>query len=333
MAIKKAYHHLKYEDRWKIETMLGMKMSKNEIANRLGVHRTTIWREIKRNKKKNSEYHYEHAHKVACARKNASVAIPFKMTDAMVKAITKKLCDEQWSPQQISGFMKVNDMQSVSHETIYKYIWNEKKHGGKLYMHLRHSGKKYNKRNGKNSGRGLIPNRIDIDQRPLIVGTKTRIGDWECDTIIGSEHKGALVSIVDRASKLTKLVLVENKTAETVTRAVTEALAPLRAFVHTITCDNGKEFAMHARITESLNAQVYFAKPYHSWERGLNEHTNGLIRQYFPKKTRFDTITPADVQKIENLLNNRPRKILNYRTPLEVFNAATLQIRCVALQC
>jgi IS30 family transposase len=228
--------------------------------------------------------------------------------------------------------MEENCKEFVSHETIYEYIWEDKKNGGGLYKHLRHHGKKYNKRAGKNAGRGLIPNRVDIEERPAIVEKKERTGDWEGDTIIGKDHVGAIVSLVDRATKMAKLVLVENKTAEVVTEAIETALSPVQDVVHTITLDNGKEFAMHEKVAASLNAKVYFAKPYRSWERPLNEHTNGLVRQYFPKKTRFDTLTEDEVKRVEDLLNNRPRKVLGYRTPLEVFNETRFGSPSVALQ-
>ena len=161
---------------------------------------------------------------------------------------------------------------------------------------------------------------------------KTRAGDWELDTIIGTGNSGAIVSMVDRASKCTKLQLVPNKTAPVVTAAIQESLKPLDDVVLTMTADNGKEFAKHKVLSETLNAAVYFATPYHSWERGLNEHTNGLVRQYFPKAKRFDTITAEDVQKVEDLLNSRPRKILGFKTPMEVFDRDRATQSKVALQ-
>src|SRR5271170_6546202 len=188
-----------------------------------------------------------------------------------------------------------------------------------LYVQLRHHGKKYNKRKGKTSGRGLIPNRVDIDQRPAIVAEKSRIGDWEADTIIGAGHQGAIMSHVERKSKYTKLAKLPDNSANSVVKASRRILLPLASRVETITYDNGKEFASHAEIVAALGAKSYFAKPYHSWERGLNEHTNGLFRQYFPKGTDFSTLSNADVQRVENKLNSRPRKILGYQTPREVF--------------
>ncbi len=317
----KEYQHLGYEDRCQIDTLKKNGMSNSSIAKDLSVDRSTIGRELIRNKGKGG-YHYKQAQKLAIHRRKSSSSIPQKMIPDMINIIESKLCKFQWSPEQISGWMKLHMQKSVSPEQIYQYIWQNKRNGGDLYKHLRHHGKKYNKRKGKNSGRGLIPNRVDIDKRPKIVEEKSRIGDWEIDTVIGKDHVGAIVSMVDRCSKFTKIVLVKNKTALVVTHAIRTALYSFKDAVHTLTADNGKEFAMHEKIASSLKADVYFAKPYHSWERGLNEHTNGLIRQYFPKKTRFDTISKGDVQRVENLLNLRPRKSLEFKTPLEAFYKA-----------
>ena len=227
----------------------------------------------------------------------------------------------QWSPEQISGRLKrFHGEKAISHEMIYRYIWDDKQRGGELYKNLRHNGKKYNKRGSKNAGRGFIPNRIDIDQRPLIVEEKSRIGDWEIDTIIGKNHKGAIVSMVDRHSKFTMLAKVSRKTAYEVEEALITRLSQVQDFVYTITSDNGKEFANHIAISKELEADFYFAHPYHSWERGLNEHTNGLVRQYVPKSTDFDKVSTEDIRKVEDLLNDRPRKVLKFSTPLEILN-------------
>jgi IS30 family transposase len=156
----------------------------------------------------------------------------------------------------------------------------------------------------------MIPNRVDVTDRPAIVETKSRIGDFEGDTIIGANHKGAILSHVDRMSKFTKLVLLPSKESAIVVSACEKALLPIAQFIHTITYDNGKEFAQHADIAKLLDAKCYFTTPYHSWERGLNEHTNGLVRQYFPKGTDFTILTQAEVQAVEDKLNSRPRKAL-----------------------
>ena len=239
----------------------------------------------------------------------------------------------QWSPEQIAGWLKKQGHpQAVSYETIYEYIWRDKRDGGNLYKELRHRGKKYNRRGSGKAGRGCIPNRVDIKKRPQIVEQKCRLGDWELDTIIGKGHKGAIVSMVERASKLTKLALVPRKTANDVTDALLTKLTPLQNFVLTMTADNGKEFASHETVSGNLKAEFFFAQPYHSWERGVNEQTNGLVRQYFPKAMAFDEITQAELDKVEILLNNRPRKVLGYLTPIEVFTKLNRHPPNVALQ-
>ncbi len=315
---KKVYSNLRYEDRCKIETLKETKISNTRIAQQMNIDRSTIGRELKRNSIK-GKYNCQEAQKQAMNRRKYASKRHKKMNAEMTQLINKHLITDQWSPEQISGRMKKNGLNAVSHERIYQHIWQDKSEGGFLYKFLRHHGKKYNKRSGKNSGRGLIPHRVDISQRPAIVEEKSRIGDWETDTIIGKNHKGAIVSMVDRASKYTKLKLVKSKHADIVADAIIDKLSPIKKLVKTLTMDNGKEFSDHRRITTELDAQVYFATPYHSWERGLNEHTNGLVRQYLPKNTSFDTITAEEVQKIEDLLNSRPRKVLNFMSPLEYF--------------
>jgi len=244
------------------------------------------------------------------------------MKPGLVREIEEKLRQDQWSPEQISGWLKRQGRAFVSCERIYRHIWKDKSNGGDLWRHLRHSGKKYNRRKGKTSGRGLIPGRVDIAERPAIAAENRRIGDWEGDAIIGRSLKGAILTHVDRTSKYTKLAILPDRSAASVQKACDASLLPIAHKIETITYDNGKEFAGHAQIAARLGAQIYFAKPYHAWERGLNEHTNGLVRQYFPKGSDFSTLTPADVQRVEDKLNARPRKILGYKTPSEVFFAA-----------
>ncbi|MBM3192077.1 MAG: IS30 family transposase [Chlamydiae bacterium] len=315
----KGYHHLTYSQRCHLFILKERGESNAEIARILGVHRSTIGRELKRGKKGHS-YHHDEAQTRADKRRQASYKhkILSSIFDLVIEGLKLR-----WSPVQISGWLKKKGLGNISHETIYKYVWMNKQKGGFLYKNLRHHGKKYNKRSKKGAGRGCIPGRVDIKERPAIVEKKERIGDWELDTIIGANHKGVIVSIVDRATKYTKLVKVSHKTAEEVGNAVILALKPIREHVHTLTADNGKEFAKHLIIGEALGAQMFFATPYHSWERGLNEHTNGLVRQYFPKAMQFDEISEKVLQEVESALNNRPRKILSFETPAEAFARMT----------
>lgn len=314
----KGYHHLTYAERCQIYALKKRGDSLSSMAKSLNVHRSTVSRELTRNTGQKG-YRFNQAQGMADERRQIASSSPIKLTDAII-SIIKKALSLQWSPEQISGWMKLqNFLKSVSYETIYQFIWKDKRAGGVLYKQLRHRGKKYNHRGSSKSGRGCIPGRIDIKERPFIVEEKTRTGDFELDTIQSTGHKGAIVSMVDRASKLTKLVKVSGSGAEEVTAAIIERLGPINEFVHTLTADNGKEFSRHAQISTALDVGFFFATPYHSWERGLNEHTNGLVRQYFPKGFSFDGITQEDVLVVENLLNTRPRKVLGYQTPEEVF--------------
>ncbi len=310
----KSYRHLTYDQRCQIYSLKERGDCAAIIARYLQVHRSTIIRELRRNQTEKG-YHYQSAHIQATSRRNSSQ----RKTSPITLALVEEKIKSKWSPEQISGWLKKQKLPSVSYETIYQYIWTDKKQGGDLYKNLRHRGKKYNKRSKGTSGRGCIPGRVDIKERPSIVEKKERLGDWELDTIIGANHKGAIVSMVDRASKFTKLVKIPFKTASEVENAIVKALGFSKESLHTLTSDNGKEFARHQNISTILQADFYFATPYHSWERGLNEHTNGLVRQYFPKRLGFDKITDLEVKAVEEALNSRPRKILCYETPLEAF--------------
>jgi IS30 family transposase len=315
----KGYHHLTRDSRCQIYILLKRGDSVPKIAKTLSIHKSNIYREINRNSGLRG-YRYKQAHEKAVERRRCARQRAPKMTK-QTKDIVKEKLQLQWSPEQIAGYLKKQGYaQAVSYETIYKYVWSDKKQGGTLYKNLRHSGKKYNKRSKSAAGRGCIPNRVDIDERPKEVEKKERLGDWELDTIIGTENSGVIVSMVERRSKLTKLALVSRKTAIAIEQSLLNRLGPIKEWVYTLTADNGKEFASHETIGQALEAGFYFAKPYHSWERGLNEHTNGLVRQYFPKKMRFDEITEEELMQVEQLLNNRPRKVLNFSTPIEVFN-------------
>jgi len=316
------YTHLTHEERCQIYALNKRGISLQSIAKDLKRSASTISRELHRNLGL-CGYRHVQAQGFADDRRSKASCHPLKMTKKLKQMICDKLVNLQWSPEQISGWLGKNPIHgmSISHESVYQYIWANKRVGGKLYQHLRHHGKKYNKRMHCNNRRGIIPNRRDIDERPAIVEQKSRIGDWEADTIIGKNHQGALLSLVDRASKVTILEKLSAKKADAVEQAITRRLHEFKDACHTITSDNGMEFANHQEIAEKLQTDFFFAKPYQSWQRGLNEHTNGLVRQYFPKKTNLAMVTHGKVAKVQWLLNNRPRKILNFKTPLEVFYA------------
>lgn len=327
----KGYHHLTRDQRCQLYTLKSSGKSANEAATILGVHRSTVYRELNRNLGLKG-YRYQQAHEKALEKKRRVASNRCRMIPERISLIESKL-RLQWSPEQISGWLRRHHRdEAVSHESIYKHVWKNKRQGGDLYKELRHHGKRYNKRGSGKAGRGCIPGRIDIAERPAIVEEKSRVGDWEIDTIIGKEHKGAVVSMVERHSKLTLLAQVSRKTAYEVGEALTRKLGEVTDSVLTITADNGKEFANHEEVTAKLGATVYFARPYHSWERGLNEHTNGLVRQYLPKCQCLDKVPHEAVEEIANLLNNRPRKVLQFRTPIEVFKEHRSKASVVALR-
>lgn len=318
----KDYHHLTRDQRCQIYALRKRGFLQAQIASDVGVSQGTISRELSRNRGLRG-YRFKQASEFAARRRSAGSSIATVMTPSLIARAESMLVGSQWSPQQIAAALFLQHGTKVSHESLYSHIWRNKHAGGKLYKHLRQGGKKRNKRSGKNAGRGMILGRIDIAGRPAIVDAKTRVGDWELDSIIGAKHQGAITSMVERKTKLTRLVLLESPTARATRKGIIQRLKPLAEHVLTLTSDNGKEFAAHQKISKKLRADFYFATPYHAWERGLNENTNGLVRQYFPKGLDFATLTKAKVQYVEDLLNNRPRKTLGYRSPNEVFATLT----------
>ena len=311
----KYYNQLTYEQRCQISVLMKRDYSQRDIAEAVGVSQSTISRELSRNTGLKSYRHKQAQEKAVQRRKEA--ARPTKMTSSMINIIKAKLRIE-WSPEQISGWLLMEHESLISHESIYLYIWADKRSGGDLYTYLRRQGKKYDKRRNGKSTRGQIRNRVCIDDRPKVVDDKSRIGDWEIDTVIGKGHRGALVTIVERVTNYTLSAQVDSKSAEEVTQATIALLRPFKDVVKTITADNGKEFAYHEKISKAMCADVYFAHPYSSWERGLNENTNGLLRQYFPKDTDLTTVTQKEVRRAVNRLNSRPRKGLGFKTPSQM---------------
>ena len=328
----KGYHHLTYEARCQVYALKQRGDSLAQIARQLQVSRATVSREIRRNSGGRG-YRYKQADTSAKQRRVFASSHPRKMHSTMTALIQEKLA-MQWSPEQISGWLSIHHPHfKISHETIYKYVWADKRKGGRLFAHLRHRGKKHNKRSSGKAGRGCIPNRVGIEERPEIANAKIRTGDWEIDTVVGRQgEKGVVVSMVDRASKLTKLSKVSSRQAGEVSQALIARLSECQDQVHTITADNGKEFAYHELVASALDAKFFFATPYHAWERGLNEHTNGLVRQYLPKGSSLTDVTQENLNEIEFLLNNRPRKVLNYATPIEVFQCLKMTTDGVALR-
>jgi IS30 family transposase len=312
--MRKPYTHLTQQERYQIYAYKKAGFGHQYIADELGRHVSTIKREVKRNKGQRG-YRPLQAHELAQQRHQEKPK-DIKMTDAM-KAVICEGLEQQWSPEQIQGRMLAEGEDSVCPTTIYEFIAQDKAEGGELYKNLRH--KRYRKRTGKPDARGQIRERTSIDERPEIVDKKERIGDWEADTVIGKGHKGVLVTLTERCSKLNLIAHVSSKHADVVTQAMITLLSPYRSTLKTITFDNGKEFAFHTKLRAEFGVETYFAHPYHSWERGLNENHNGLIRQYLPKGMSLDKVTQEQVLEIQNRLNQRPRKLLDFKTPEEVY--------------
>jgi len=313
------YRQLTLEKRYHISALNKQGYSQKHIAFELAVHPSTISRELRRNNDIVRGYNAELA-QIKSTKIEMQKKKRFSLTKPIEKYIRAKLKID-WSPEQISGRMKKDTGIYVVHETIYRYIYTNKKNGGKLYKYLRHKNKKYHSRSNDYMRRGTIIDRVMIDKRPKIVEKKNRIGDLEIDTVVGKDHKGFLVTVVDRKSKFVIIKNVPTKEASVVTEALIEMIYPIKAITKTITSDNGKEFAYHKQVSAALDTNFYFANPYHSWERGLNEHTNGLIRQYLPKKSEFLNVSKEEINMIQDRLNHRPRKVLKYKTPYEVFFA------------
>ncbi|RCX21959.1 IS30 family transposase [Thioalbus denitrificans] len=310
----RGYTQLAQEERYQIYALMKAGHSQAEIAALLQRHKSTISRELRRNRGLRG-YRPQQAQRLALERRAA------KVTPRLGPELwnhVERLLREDWSPEQISLWLAQERTLLVSHEWIYRYILQDKHRGGDLHRHLR-CQKPRRKRYGAYERRGRLSNQVSIDERPAIVARRGRIGDWEADTIIGKNHSGAIVSLTERKSRLALIAKVPSKAAEGVQQAILSLLAPLADRVHTLTSDNGKEFALHEQIAQALEAGFYFAHPYASWERGLNENTNGLIRQYFPKDRDFSTLTDEEIQGAMDKLNNRPRKCLGMKTPNQVF--------------
>ena len=309
--------HLTKVQRYQIKAFLDCGKSKDFIAKSLNVNKTTVYREIRRNSRKQGSYNPNFAHELYSERKER-FASNRKFTPSIEKYIREKIEQEQWSPEQIVGYCKSHNIPMVSHQRIYTYIREDKRRGGYLYVHLRHQ-LKHRKRpvSGKQS---TIKDRVSIDLRSDLINNKLRFGDWEIDLIIGKDRKGAIVTIVERT---TAFFLMEKlpfgKNAEQLAKIVIQMLLPYKPFVHSITSDNGTEFAEHKKISRKLLTAFFFAHPYSSWERGLSEYTNKLVRQYIPKKSIFEHYNDQEIKEIQHKINRRPRKNLKYENPKNLF--------------
>lgn len=309
-----SYTHLTQEERYHISAQYKIGTTMTEIAGQLGRDKSTISREIKRNKGLRG-YRPKQAQRFANERKgNGNHQITL-----FGFAYIEHLIRQDWSPEQIHGRLKLKgwtDAPSV--ERIYQHVYQDKLNGGDLHSHLRCQKKRRKRYASGQQRRGQIVHRRDIDERPSVVEERNRFGDFEGDTVVGNKHKGVLLTFADRKTRLCIIRPHTNRKAPLIAKSSIEALKSYQ--VETITYDNGKEFAKHEDVAKALRTDIYFAKPYASWQRGTNENMNGLIRQYLPKSMRLDRVTTEQTRWIEQRLNNRPRKILGYLTPIEVLS-------------
>jgi IS30 family transposase len=317
-----SYKHITSKQRVELSVLRRAGIAQKDIALILGLNPSSISRELKRNRSKNNQYHAKKADQVTKRRRiEANQRFRKIENNPWLQDYIKQKLRLYWSPEQIAGRLKQELNKSViSHETIYQYIYEEQP---ELKKYLRCRKGKYRRRHGTRKREKLREEskKRRIDTRPNIVEKRERLGDWEGDTIIGEKgKKESILTYVDRMSGYLVAEFVLNRKAETIHKATTKRFCSLpRNKRHTITYDNGVEFSDHEFTERDTKTTIYFAHPYHSWERGTNENTNGLLRQFFPKKTSFATITIKDVKKAEKLINSRPRKRLNYLTPTEVF--------------
>lgn len=308
---------LTLEQRYQIQALLSVGTKQKDIATELGKDKSVISREIRRNRHPKGRYNAQYAQELCVIRKERFQR-PRKLTEAMKTKIIRELKEEYYSPEQIKGKADREDVPMVSHERIYQLIRADKKGGGNLYKFTRHR-LKHRKRpvGGK---KVIIKNRRSIHERPTIIDQKSRLGDWEIDTIVGPNNQGAIVTIVERKTGFLMMEpLPQGKNARALAKCVINMMAPFKENVHSITADNGTEFTEHQLIAKKLNTHFFFADPYSSWQRGLNEYTNKLIRQYIPKKQPLKTFNNHDIKQIQLKINGRPRKKLKFYPPKDLF--------------
>jgi IS30 family transposase len=298
-------------------------LSISEIGRRLNRNKSTISRELSRNTDERYSVYFPDTAEAKMKARRKQAKVRFQSVNAETITEVKQRLEQHHSPEQLAGRMKLEGVGKISYETIYQMIYTNHQQMGIYQQYLRQK-QKQRRRKGRKQKRGGIPNRIGIENRPKIADLKTEIGHWESDTVIGCNHTGIVVTHVDKASKYLVAGLAKNKTMGEINRVTLKLFEPIKpAFCKTMTFDNGREFCGHEKLSESLQIETFFANPYHSWERGLNEHTNGLIREFYPKNTNFKIVKEEDFQNVVDLINHRPRKSLDYRTPYEVFFASS----------
>ena len=314
------YRQITSEQRYMLAALRMQGLCSAEIARHLGVHRSTLGREIRRNcTPLDGRYRAAKAQELANGRRSRSRRN--QQFDPSELERVDELLHERWSPEQIAGRLARSKAGfSISHETIYRHVWRDKKAGGSLYTHLRCAQKKRRKRYGHYDSRGRLAGKRHISQRPASVESRGELGHWEIDTVMGTGSKHCILSLVERKSGLLIIGKLANRTTEALNERAIQLIGANSGPFTTITADNGTEFHNYAVIEKRTHTTFYFATPYHSWQRGTNENTNGLIRQYLPRGTSMTELTQRQCDEIAHCLNTRPRKRLAYQTPLECFH-------------
>ena len=313
----KKYKHLDLVQRSQIFALKAKKIKQKDIALILGCSPSTVSNELKRNASKKGGYFPKLAQETADERKKRFTN-KRKFTDQMKTLVIKLITENQWSPEQIVGYCKDKEIPMVGKTRIYEFIHEDLKNGGDLYIHTRHQLKHRNRK--LYSSKEKIADKRSIDERPEIVKEKTEFGHWEIDLIVGAGNKGAILTMVEISTKMLFMrKLSVGKKAKPLADELINMMLPYKNCVKTITCDNGTEFSDFKRVEKKLDLQFFFAHPYCSCERGLSEHTNGLVRQYIPKETDFKDITDQDIKTYQYKINDRPRKVLNFKKPKDLF--------------
>ncbi len=323
----KNYFQLTLAQRYQIEGLKKVGLKQCEIAKAIGVNNSTISRELKRNvPKRGTGAKLYVAQKAQAKTDNRHKIKPKQIlfTTSLKEVVHKKMTIENWSPELISAQWKKENKQGVSHETIYKFLW-QTKFGNKkkdekfkpLYKFLKH-GKRRRKRGNYKDSRGMIPNRISIEKRSVIVERRKRLGDMEVDLIIGKNHKSGLLVTLDRATMITTIDKITSKKPTHIKRLILKRMKHNK-HLKTMTFDNDQAFSLHQEIAKELNIKTFFTRPYTSQDKGSIENRNGVIRRFYPKKTDFNNVTNSDIKKVETMINNRPVRKFNYQTPNEVY--------------
>lgn len=314
-----SYSQLSQEERYFISTSLARKCSIPSIAKELDRPPSTVYRELRRNRRPTGRYAASVAHSYATARRRSSRRGPHLPSELIHQIM--ELLSKRWSPEQISNYLIRKGLQSISFQSIYRWIRKDRRRGGFLYKALRIMPKPRRKRYGSIDSRGVLQGKRNISERPDLINTRSEFGHWEGDTVMGKDRHQCILTLVERKTGITRMAKLINRTAANTSNAIIAAIKKEPKLFKTITFDNGTEFHSYKDIEDETGLICYFANPHHPWERGCNENLNGLLRQYIPKRKKLDYIGNTKIQNICDALNARPRKRLNYFSPKEACDA------------